>query len=326
VADNGASPLTWYADQDGDGWGSELETVESCTRPEGYLPDAGDCDDGNPNANPDAAEVCDEADNDCDESIDEDPVDGTTWYADDDRDGYGDESDTEDACDAPLGYTGSAGDCDDTTAAISPDATEVCDGVDDDCDGTIDDSEAWGTFYADDDGDGYGDPSDTSLGCDAPAGYVVDGTDCDDTDADVHPTASDAWYDGVDANCDGLSDYDRDGDGYDSDAYGGTDCDDYDAAFNPGVAETWYDGLDENCDGLSDYDQDGDGYDADGYGGDDCDDADDTVYPWMARARRTRTAARSATSGPWQAPRPPRARTPPSPWTGVARQTATATA
>ncbi|GDX78532.1 hypothetical protein LBMAG42_03430 [Deltaproteobacteria bacterium] len=80
-----------------------------------------------------------------------------------------------------------ATDCDDTDAAISPGADEVCDGVDNDCDGTVDESSAAdaATWYADTDGDGFGDAAYTTLACDEPAAYVADATDCDDTDASL---------------------------------------------------------------------------------------------------------------------------------------------
>ena len=112
-------------------------------------------------------------------------------------------------------------------------------------------------------------------------GYSVAGGDCDDTDATVNPGATEVWYDGVDQDCDGASDYDQDVDGYDSDLYGGTDCDDLD----PDVvsATTWY--LDGDLDGYGDgaLSLDACSQPA-GYvdNGDDCDDADDTVFPGAA--------------------------------------------
>ena len=83
----------------------------------------------------------------------------------------------------------------------------------------------------------------------------------------------------MDSDCDGASDYDADGDGEDSDAYGGSDCDDTDSGVNPSATDTWYDGVDSDCDGASDYDADGDGYDSDAWSGKDCDDTDSSVNP-----------------------------------------------
>ncbi len=75
-------------------------------------------------------------------------------------------------------------------------------------------------------------------------------TDCDDGDASVYPGASDAWYDGVDSDCAGDSDYDADLDGYDSDAYGGTDCDDTSRRIRPDALDVPGDGVDGDCDGV----------------------------------------------------------------------------
>ena len=103
------------------------------------------------------------------------------------------------------------------------------------------------------------------------------GTDCDDQNSAIHPMATEVWYDGIDQNCDGLSDYDQDGDGEDALAHGGLDCDDENDAINTTAIEVWYDGIDQNCDGLSDYDQDGDGEDSADHFGTDCDDEDGTI-------------------------------------------------
>ncbi|MDG1484352.1 MAG: MopE-related protein, partial [Myxococcota bacterium] len=88
-------------------------------------------------------------------------------------------------------------------------------------------------------------------------GYTEADGDCDDDDADASPDAEEVWYDGVDSDCDGGSDYDEDGDGYDASSYGGIDCDDGDADASPDAEEVWYDGVDSDCDGWSDYDADG---------------------------------------------------------------------
>ncbi len=113
-------------------------------------------------------------------------------------------------------------------------------------------------------------------------GYTEADGDCDDSDASASPGSTETWYDGVDSDCSGGSDYDVDGDGYDSSTYGGTDCDDVDSTTSPGATETWYDGVDTDCSGGSDYDVDGDGYDSLAYGGTDCDDIDEFVSPGAA--------------------------------------------
>ncbi len=280
--DDAVDASTWYADADGDGFGDAATTDVACDQPKGYVADATDCDDGEATTNPDAAERCDGHDDDCDGSTDEDDaVDAASWYADADGDGYGDVGTSTASCDQPKGYVSDASDCDDSEATTNPAADEWCDGHDDDCDGVVDEDEAVdaSTWYADADGDGYGDVASTTASCDQPKGYVTDATDCDDGDAASHPGAEELWYDGFDQACDGGSDYDQDGDGFDYDLYGGTDCDDEDAEVNPDAEEIWYDGVDQDCDEWSDYDADGDGFDSETYGGDDCDDADESIYP-----------------------------------------------
>jgi large repetitive protein len=276
---------TFYADADEDGYGNAENPIDDCSMPSGYVSDARDCDDGDVNIHPGAAEVCNDADDNCDGAIDEGV--STTYYADYDGDGYGDVTDTRDACGtAPSGFTTDSDDCDDTNADINPAADEICDEIDNNCSGDIDlddpllDRSVTTTYYVDLDGDGFGDPGASGeYTCGGISGYVLDDTDCDDSDSAINPHAAESWYDGIDQDCDGLSDYDSDYDGEDSDSYGGLDCDDSDSAINTGASETWYDGVDQNCDSLSDYDQDGDGYDSDAYSGLDCDDTDYDVSP-----------------------------------------------
>lgn len=110
---------------------------------------------------------------------------------------------------------------------------------------------------------------------DADADGFVFGRDCDDGNPAVHEEMQDAWYDGVDSNCDGLDDFDQDGDGFRAAAFGGTDCMDTDATIFPGAAETAGDGIDENCDGIVNPDDDGDGWGSDL----DCDDSRADVSP-----------------------------------------------
>ena len=280
--DDAADRSTWYGDADGDGFGDTATTALSCTQPSDFVANATDCDDANAAFYPGSTETCDGADNDCDGVVDEDDAaDAGTWFLDHDADGYGDAAHTANSCTQPASYVADATDCDDTDAASNPGGTEVCDGADNDCDGTADGDDAVdrATWYADNDSDGFGDAASSTLSCTQPTGFVEDGSDCDDAAAGSHPGAADTWYDGVDSVCDGADDFDQDGDGHQADAFGGDDCDDEDDDIHPGAFEDWYDGVDADCDRASDYDADTDGFDSASYGGEDCDDADADTYP-----------------------------------------------
>ncbi len=195
---------TYYADADGDGYGDDANSLAACTQPTGYVSDNSDCDDSDPAINPGAIEICDGIDNDCDNMIDE-GLTVTTYYADTDGDSYGDNSSTLDACVQPTGYVTDNTDCDDNNAAINPGATEICDGIDNNCDNMIDEGLAFVTYYADTDSDGYGDNSSSVSDCTQPAGYVTDNTDCNDSNAAINPGASEIC-DGIDNNCDNQVD------------------------------------------------------------------------------------------------------------------------
>ena len=103
----------------------------------------------------------------------------------------------------------------------------------------------------------------------------------------MNPGAEEIWYDGLDRNCDGGSDFDQDGDGHDALALdSGDDCDDLRAEVHPGAEEVWYNDLDDDCGGDNDNDRDADGYWAATRGGPDCDDENARVFPgqtlWFA--------------------------------------------
>ena len=123
-----------------------------------------------------------------------------TWFPDDDGDGYGvspeSSASSTCACEAAEGLVAQAGDCDDADPAIHPDAEELCNGLDDDCDGVIDppqslDAQDWAVDL---DGDGYGDLEAAERACEPPSGEAAPATDCDDDDASVHPGATEVWY------------------------------------------------------------------------------------------------------------------------------------
>ena len=132
-------PRQWTLDLDGDGYGDDATALEQCRRPSGpYVLDGGDCDDGNADRYPGAAEYCNGVDDDCDTLVDDPPTTGDgAWYVDADLDGYGDENSAETTCDPSPGRIEQGGDCDDADNSVNPSASEVCnDGNDNNCDGS----------------------------------------------------------------------------------------------------------------------------------------------------------------------------------------------
>ena len=176
-----------FVDADGDGVSEDM-----------------DCDDEDPGTYPEAIEYCDGVDNDCDRTIDgATAVDRSLWYFDGDGDGYG-VGGPNLACWSPGDqWVLVPGDCDDSDERILPGADEVCDGVDNDCDGEIDPPSAPdASWYRDADGDGWG-GSDTVRSCVSPGSeWTTRGGDCEDGDSDVHPAAIE-WCDTIDSDCSG---------------------------------------------------------------------------------------------------------------------------
>jgi len=137
----------FYLDSDGDGYGDDAISEAGCTAPEGYASAAGDCEDGEALINPGAQEVCDpdQTDENCNGVSDDlddgvDPSGQLTFYVDSDRDGYGSSTVSVDACIQPDGYSESNDDCNDGNIATHPNAPELCDGLDNDCDQNVDDT------------------------------------------------------------------------------------------------------------------------------------------------------------------------------------------
>ncbi|MDG4951355.1 thrombospondin type 3 repeat-containing protein [Weeksellaceae bacterium KMM 9724] len=200
---------TWYADTDGDGYGDPNNSIVSCTQPTGYVADNTDCDDTNPNINPGAAEI---PGNGIDENCD--GTDGTVPPVDSDGDGIPDNVDncpnTPNPDQADLDGDGIGDACDPDIDGDGILNAEDCDPYD----ATITTGDTW---YADTDGDGYGDPNNSIVSCTQPTGYVADNTDCDDTNPNINPGATEIPGNGIDENCDGtdgtVPPVDSDGDG-----------------------------------------------------------------------------------------------------------------
>jgi large repetitive protein len=326
----------WYLDTDGDGYGDSSNTVIDCSQPTNYTSDGTDCNDSDNSIYTSAPELCDGIINDCNTNI------LPTTETDDDGDGYVDCS-----IDA-NGWDGSSisggDDCDDAENTVYPNAIELCDGLDNDCnsvlpsneidddsDGYVEctiDSNGWdgssisggndcddtngqyyviSTWYLDFDFDGYGNSSLSLNSCSPLFGYIADNSDCDDTDNTVYPNAAEVC-DGqindcnstsvptneTDDDSDGFVDCTIDANGWDGGPiFGGDDCNDTDDTLYPNATELC-DGLINDCNtanlSSTETDDDADGYvectiDSNGWdgssisGGDDCDDTDSTAYP-----------------------------------------------
>lgn len=166
-----------------------------------------DCNDFNVATNPAGVEACDGSDNDCDGQLDEDGPTAALWFFDADADGFGVDDQQQRACYLPPGsWAAVGGDCDDLADKVYPRAVELCDGLDNDCNGAVDDSQLDGLWwYEDGDGDGFGKTDVTTKSCAAPpvGTWASTGGDCDDAAAAVHPGAPDTC-EPEDRDCDGV--------------------------------------------------------------------------------------------------------------------------
>ncbi|MEM1417590.1 MAG: MopE-related protein [Myxococcota bacterium] len=307
--DEDCDPRT-FGDRDRDGDG-DIDAACCNFDPEGGPSFCGvDCNDDRRDVRPGLLEVCDALDNDCDGTVDEGVV--VMGFADDDRDLHGDPSRPIASCAGQPGFSPLSDDCDDTDPARHGAQVEVCDAVDNDCDGLTDESPVATTWYRDADDDGFGSAeSGVLVACVPPPGHVLRLGDCDDTNRSISPLAPERCN-GLDDDCSGRADFmlpdgdqeDDDGDGVPDAACGGADCDDGSADVGPGAIEL-EDGRDNDCDGIVDEapetvpwfaDADGDGYGDDDVPtveaaerpagrvlrGGDCDDGDAAVNPEAA--------------------------------------------
>ncbi len=281
--------MSCWEDLDDDGWGSDIR-IDVISDDDCWLPGAaeltGDCDDLDVEIHPTAEEICDGIDQDCDGQLGfdgdgnglpdclESDEGGTLCGWDLDQDGFGGDWTggpvdqgggpfsvwVQGDCPPPLAPAWPA-DCDDDDDTRMPGAAELCDGVDNACDGLVDEAGDTIVLHPDGDGDGFGE-GDEELACteQLPDGYALVDGDCDDGDVEIHPGAPERC-DGTDQDCDGdLVEHfgDEDGDGQpdcdqadgDGDGFAPpTDCDDTEAGVHPGAFDMPADGVDQDCDG-----------------------------------------------------------------------------
>ncbi|HAK79936.1 MAG TPA: hypothetical protein DCM71_24270, partial [Runella sp.] len=256
VTDEGFITRYFY-DVDGDGYGQSVVFIDACAPSGLYRAASGrDCNDNDVKINPGATEVCNDIDDNCDGRTDE-GFQIVRYYFDPDGDGFGESGAFRDICGPQGFYTATVGgDCNNDDNKVYPGAPELCDGKDNNCNGTTDEGVIT-TYYADVDQDGFGNPNVSQQACSPPSGYVTDNTDCNDGNALEKP--GQVWY------------KDTDNDGYaqtgaatitqclrpagykaatELSATSG-DCNDANAAIKPGATEVC-DGIDNNCNGLTD--------------------------------------------------------------------------
>ena len=144
--------LEQFLDNDGDGFGDATNRIEQCTQLPSYVLNDSDCNDDNANQYPNAPEICNLEDDDCDNQSDEGtdanaPIGSPTWYLDFDGDGIGTDSLSTISCFAPPDFVATVGDCLDDDPTIYPGANEVCDNIDQDCDGVVDNNPVAGVTF-----------------------------------------------------------------------------------------------------------------------------------------------------------------------------------
>lgn len=197
--------VQYFSDADGDLFGALDEYIYSCIDTIGYVLNNLDCNDTDPLINPGiATDVCNNIDDNCNGTIDEDAI-FLIWFEDADADGFGDLFSDSVSCDELSGFVFDATDCDDLVFGINPGADEICNMLDENCNNLIDEDLIYSTYYIDADGDDFGNFAIDSVACLSPFGFVDNNNDCDDTNPDIFPGATEL-LNGLDDNCDQIAD------------------------------------------------------------------------------------------------------------------------
>lgn len=273
--ENALGCINYYLDLDGDGYGISSDFKCLCEPFGKYTTKNGnDCNDLEFDVHPNAKEVCNNIDDDCDNATDEGAAIGCiNYYKDGDGDGYG-VGEPQCLCSPSQPYKATYNsDCNDLNPMIHPNAEEICNKLDDNCNGQTDEG-VEGTctiFYLDMDSDGFGVDDDAMCLCGPFGNYkAIKGGDCNDKDPMVNPSAKESCNN-VDDNCNGVIDEEA-ADGckvyyvdLDKDYYGGSksrclckpddkyvtplggDCNDENPDINP-IANEICDNIDNDCD------------------------------------------------------------------------------
>jgi len=259
-------PITYYADNDSDNFGNLNAPFPSCSIPVGYVLNTSDCNDTNASINPNATEICNTFDDDCD-GLTNEGITFVTYFADIDGDGFGNPNNSQSACSPLPNYVTNNSDCNDANALVKPDAVELCNLIDDNCNGQVNEGLVFVNYYLDIDLDGYGAGAATNSCTPISGNYVTNNLDCNNSDANIRPNATEICNN-IDDNCnlfvdDGLTfiNYylDTDGDGFGAGAAlnscsnpgiaystNNTDCNNSNPAIRPNAIEICND-IDDNC-------------------------------------------------------------------------------
>jgi hypothetical protein len=192
-----ALAITCFQDLDQDNYGSTVIIEDDgdgvCEAVDGESTVSTDCNDSNASVNPGATEICDGIDNNCNSLTDEDLIALLNPNQ------MGVCAGSKKTCEGASGWV-----VDYSSIATYEPVETTCDTLDNDCDAAVDENLTT-TYYQDADIDTYGNPSVSQNVCLQPAGYVLDGTDCNDSNASVNPGATEIC-DGIDNNCNSLTD------------------------------------------------------------------------------------------------------------------------